>query len=593
MADDLVLDAWAGISHKRGLSGKTAQGWAAPTWIGDHRRRLTAYVILQAYLDNCARHFAAVDTVADKSERREYGDAALLVHVARQKLLGEDPQLVVDAADTQLDPEPGPDDEPEDAEALALRRDVEAAVDRQEWLRAWARDERLRLKMVEVEDDAIGLGDGVYVLGWATAKRRARLRIFDPGFYFPVLDDGDEDDFPKTVHIAWELPPDGPEDGRKRVRRITYRLVRRDEEARLNYHRPDDDPATMTCLLSDGIFTLRGTDSDVTALEDSRADWLLNEEGQPIVDVDLQVDFIPVIHLPNTVGLKEHYGRSLLVSVAQILDDMHALDTDISKAAATTGSPPISVSGALLPQGDKATVATYGPGQLYRLADGGRMDVVDTSAGLVALQGLMDSLLTRLSTNARVPGEVLGRVKASDVASGFLMALSFGPLQGLVEDMRLVRDEKYRLLLKFVQRMAIQYGELEAGPALDAFVSFGSYMPSDLPGVVDTITRLLAAKAISTITAVTMLVEAGLPIEDAGEEVERIRRENFEAAVALLEASGDEDAVRSYLDLEGPPPEPPQERPAGVPPGGVVLPQPTGAQTGAGGQPAVNPALTP
>lgn len=589
MANDLILDAWAGLSHKRGLSGQAIRGWAAPTWVGEHRRRLTAYVVLQAYLDNCARHFASVDTEAAQRERREYGDAALLVHVARQKLLGEDPQLVVEAADTQLDPEPGEGDPPEDDEARLRRSEVEAARERQEWLRKWARDERFRLKMVEVEDDAVGLGDGVYVLGWDTTKRRARLRLFDPGFYFPVLDDGDEDDFPKTVHVAWELPPVSVEDTRKRIRRITWRLVRLDVETRRAYQRADDDPAQWTCLLSDGIWTLRGDDSDVDALSPDRGDYLLNDEGQPIRDVDLQLDFIPVIHVPNTMGLKDHYGRSLLVSVAQILDDLHALDTDVAKSAATTGSPPISVSGALLPTGDNAKVATYGPGQLYRLGDGGRMDVVDTSAGLAALQALGDGLLERLSTNARVPAEVLGRVKASDVASGFLMALSFGPLQGLVDDMRLVRDEKYRLLLKFVQRMAVQYGELDRGPAMDAFVAFGSYMPSDLPGIVQTVTQLLQARAISTTTAVTMLLEAGLPIEDAAEEVERIRAENFEQAVALLEATADEQAVRDYLGLEGPPPEGPEETPPEPPPGTIVLPQPTAAAD----QPAVNPALTP
>lgn len=589
MADDLQLDTWSGISHKRNLSGKTVPGWQLPTWIGDHRRRLSAYTILQAYLSNVARHFAAADNVAARSERREYGDAALLVHVARQKLLGEDPQLVVADADTQLEAVPGPEDAPEDDEARMLRATVEAALERQEWLRDWATSERLRLKMVEVEDDAIGLGDGVYVLGWSPAKKRARLRLFDPGFYFPVLDDGDEDDFPKTVHIAWELPPSkDPSDTRVRVRRITYRLVRLDAEVRRAYQLADDDPATMTCLLSDGVWTLRGDDSDVDALSDNRADWLLNEEGQPIKDVDLQIDFIPVVHMPNTVGLKDHYGRSILLEVAQILDDLHALDTDVAKSAGTTGSPPIAVSGALLPGKDKdgkdAAVATYGPGQLYRLGDGGRMDVVDTSAGLTALQALGDNLLARLSTNARVPAEVLGRVKASDVASGFLMALSFGPLQGLVEDMRLVRDEKYRLLLKFVQRMAIQYRELPAGEALEAFVSFGTYMPSDLPGVVLTVTSLLNAHAISTTTAVVMLVEAGLPIEDAAAEVEAIRAEHLEAAVLLLEASGDEQAVRDYLGLDGEPPEAPQEAVPPPAPGTIVLPPPTPAP--------VNPVLT-
>jgi hypothetical protein len=169
------------------------------------------------------------------------------------------------------------------------------------------------------------------------------------------------------------------------------------------------------------------------------------------------------------------------------------------------------------------------------------------------------------------------------------MALSFGPLQGLVDDMRLVRDEKYRLLLKFVQRMAIQYGELPAGPALDAWVAFGTYMPSDLPGVVLTVTSLLNAHAISTQTAVTMLVEAGLPIEDAAEEVDRIRGEHFEAAALLLDATGDEEAVREYLGLEGPPPEP---KPIPAPPG-VILPAPVpGGPPAPQPTPPVNPVLT-
>jgi hypothetical protein len=570
--DELVLDEWAALSHKRALSGAVVRGWMPPSWIGGHQRRLTAYRILQAYLDNVARHFAAGDTPAARAERREYGDAELLVAVARQKLLGDDVQLVVEDADRDL-----PDlaeGEVEDPEAAALRADVEAAQERQEWLRDWARSERLRLKMTEVERDSISLGDGIYVLGWSNTKRRARLRIFDPGFYFPVLDDGDEDDFPRTVHIAWELTPDGPDDNRTRIRRMTYRLVPLDADRRLPYQRPDDDAASVTCLYSDAVFTLRGDDRDVMALDDSRGDYLLNEDGDEIRDLDLGIDFIPVVHVPNTVGLKGHYGRSLLLSVAQILDDLHASDTDVSKSAATTGQPPISVSGAIVPQGDTkdgmAKVTTYGPGQMYRLGDGGQMNVLDTSGGLEALLNLQDKLLDRLSTNARVPGEVLGRVQASDVASGFLMALSFGPLQGLVEDMRLVRDEKYRLLLKFVQRMAVVAGELPAGPALDAFVAFGSYMPSDVPGVVQSVTQLLNAKAISRLTAINMLVEAGLPIEDAQEELERIEAEDFEGASQLLEASGDEEAVRERLGLEGPPPQAPAPT---APPGTVVLPE--------------------
>jgi hypothetical protein len=117
-------------------------------------------------------------------------------------------------------------------------------------------------------------------------------------------------------------------------------------------------------------------------------------------------------------------------------------------------------------------------------------------------------------------------------------------------------------------------------------------MPSDIPGVVQTVTQLLIAHAISTLTAVQMLVDAGLPVEDAAEEVERIRAEHFEAAVQLLEASADEQAVRDYLGMEGPPPTPATEQPAAAPPGGIVLPGAPAQPGQPGGQPPVNPALT-
>lgn len=580
-SDELVLDQWAPLSHKRGLSEQATMGWMAPSWTGEHARRLAAYRILSAYIDNVARHFSSGVTPKDRSERREYGDAALLVHVTRSKLLGDDVSIVVEDADLELDEETPPED--------AAR--ITQAQERQEWLTDWARDVRFRLKMVEVEGDAVGLGDGVYVLGWSQSKGRPVLRLFDPGFYFPVLSDGDEDEYPSTVHIAWEIPTEGADDARKRIRRITYRLVRRDAEARLPYQSPDEAPATMTCQLSDGIFTLQGSDRDVDALDGSRAEWLLNEDGAEIRDLDLGIDFLPVVHVPNTVALKEHYGRSILLAVAQVLDDLHATDTDVSRAAATAGSPPITASGLALPTAKNGNepgpaVATYGPGQMFSLGDNGRMDVLDTSGGLRALLELEANLLRRLSVNARIPEEVLGRINAGDVASGFLMALSFGPLQGLIDEMRLVRDEKYRLLLKFVQRLAIVGGALPAGDPPTAWVAFGSYLPSDLPGVVDTVTRLLTAKAISRRTALAMLVEAGLPIEDASEELVRIEAEDLDAANALLEATGDEQVVRDRLGLEGPPPPAPA---AGAPAGGLVLelpgttPTPTPTPTPTGG----------
>lgn len=541
-AQDLVLDAWASLNHKDVMAPRPAStGWAAPLWVGDHQRRLTAYKVLQSYIDNCSRHFLLAASEDDKKARREYGDAALLVDVMRSALLGETVELVVEGAADALpeDPEPG---------ALAAQ---EAAQARQELLRDWATAERLLLKLNECERNVIGLGDGIYTLGWSNAKRRPRLRVFDPGFYFPVLDDGDEDDYPQRIHIAWELPA---EEGRPlRLRRITWELLPV-EEWRPPYNAPDDPPATTACFLSDAVFTVEQGD-EVDALSEQRADWQVNEDGDELRLLNLGIDFIPVVHVPNTVALLQHYGRAGLMAVAQILDDLQANDTDLQRASATTGVPAIVVKGQVInnPQGK---VPTVGPGALYNVPEGGGMDVLDTSQSLTALLAYGDELLKRLSTNARIPQEVLGRVSAAEVPSGFAMALAFGPLAGLIDEMRLVREEKYGLLLKFAQRLMMIGGSLPAGIAEPANLSFGSYLPSDQPGTVSMVTQLLQAKAVSRLTALRMLIDAGLPIEDAEEEVGRIDAEDVEGATAFLQATGDEAATRQRLGLEGEGPRP-------------------------------------
>ncbi|MBT2505922.1 hypothetical protein J7I98_08440 [Streptomyces sp. ISL-98] len=46
-----------------------------------------------------------------------------------------------------------------------------------------------------------------------------------------------------------------------------------------------------------------------------------------------------------------------------------------------------------------------------------------------------------------------------------------------------------------------------------------------------------------------MLQDAGYPIEDAQQEIERIEARAFEAAARLADATGDNAAVRAYLGL--------------------------------------------
>ncbi|MER6031845.1 hypothetical protein [Streptomyces sp. NPDC001851] len=50
-------------------------------------------------------------------------------------------------------------------------------------------------------------------------------------------------------------------------------------------------------------------------------------------------------------------------------------------------------------------------------------------------------------------------------------------------------------------------------------------------------------------TAVRMLQEAGYPIEDIAEEIERIQKRAFDQAARLADATGDNGVVREYLGL--------------------------------------------
>lgn len=633
-----VLDAWAALSFKRDTAWKlrsSERALAPMSWVGqDDRRRIEAYLLLSAYFQNVARLFAPAETTdEERRSTREYGDAALLVKTARTAVLGEDQSIVVDGASDDPGEEPelpeGADDdrraefEAEHAEWVTRRAEVDAAAEREEWLRDWASSqvERLTSKMMEVETDAQKLGDGVYVLGWSPSKRRVRLRIYDPASYFPVLDpSAAEDEFPRRVHIAWEFEQGLGTERRRFVRRLTWELapirpleddrgdllegdggglvfaddVRADEFGRPFRMLPySDEPVYETCYHSDGTWEV--TDADLDSLTEKAARWAIDDAGRLVRGVDLGIDFLPVVHLPNTVAIKDHFGEALITSLSQILDDLSAADTDSAKSADLVGVPMIGVSGVVVD--DEVTVR---PGALLRMGSEGKLSVVDISGGLVALGKHVDRLLDRLSTNARLPDAVLGRIDPADISSGFHMALTFGPMRSLVAEQRLVRDEKYPLLLKFQQRWSLvagaaarrenrKLGPWELDPdsgVLDARIEFGSFLPNDGKSLVDLVVALFGAKLLSRKGALRLLVAGGVLDVDLADAMLEAQHEDFAAALQLLEATGDEAAVFEYLGLDPPVDEPAVEPDlsgdGGVPPfpGSTAPPGPPAAGSG-------------
>lgn len=545
MVRPFIADAYAFLNFKTATLPVTGRPPGAPSWVDDiDARRLTAYALLGAYRHNCAANYMpdpspssvreivqrdiaegrATDPPDYRDKLREYGHAGLLVSQARSLLLGDEQTIdVPDARDPAADATP-------DEKAVAVRAQEFAA-----WLEQWAEDEMLRLRLHGMEENACGDGDGVLALGWDERRNRPRLRKYDPGFYFPDLT-ADDLDYPTTVHVAWAIVD---ADGVEWLRRQTWTLVDIPADVAppaYPWQDPDEPASTQTCLYSDGQWRVDRLRDNATVytLPDDAAIWRIRNEDQGI-------DFLPVVHVPNTPDDEGHFGRSILLATAQILDDLSRTDSDLQTGSEVAGSTPLIQTGGLPSFGG-------GPGTVLTGSDA---RYLDTSRNLDALLKYDDHLLDVLSVNSRLAAALLGRVKPNEVPSGYALELGFAATRNLIREMRLVRDAKYALLCKFVLRLAQAHGLLPAGPTPKATVSLGSFLPADKTAAVDRLSKLLPVHGVSVRTAVQELIEVGFPIDDAEAEVDRILAEWGQLAVEAVEATGDVAAGRKILGLDG------------------------------------------
>jgi hypothetical protein len=599
---ELITDVWSWLDYKPAMADPRRPGrntWAELTrsWVPDEDlRRLAAYRLLAAYDSNQAGQLAAVMGDDEAGiERRELGDASKLVDTALGYLLGS--QQVISVAGAEHT-----DDQPT-AEAAAL------AV--QDKLRAWAEKEMLPLRLQQAERTAILLGDAVYTLAWEPGKDRVLLRTWDPGLYFPEWpEDGEQDgaEFPLCVHLAWELPEDKRRGLKTRLRRVTYELgpispasrrgAAKDGSPAREYLYTDNGdpmlvkgdarnadtgiitrtypwapnrPSPWTCFLTDAewdLDDLRHTDL-LYDLPVHKARYRVRSDGEVLDRLDLMVDFIPLVHITNSIPASgEHWGKPTVATVLQALDELSATDTDGSGASATTGSPIIGLAGARLPI-DRATgqplPVKVRAGTVWQLNDNGRMDVLDTSAQLAELRARVDHILDRIAANSRLTAAGLGTLDPTALPSGYALQLALGPLDSLVAAMRLARTHKYAVLLRMVQRLH-QAGQAEgwpAGESLPARLMWGPHTPTDRAAVLDQVVKAVGAGVLSVETGIRMLIDAGYPIDDAQAEIERIQSRAFEAAARLADATGDNAAVREYLGLPKAGPELPRISPNG------------------------------
>ncbi|MEZ7005680.1 hypothetical protein [Streptomyces sp. AD55] len=596
----VIIDGWSWLNYKpifsdgRGMPNRRAFPEAQATWVpAEDERRLAAYKLLAAYDQNQAAELAEITDGDQARDRREFGDPSMFVDTLVSHVLGRDQTIVVPGAEHDDPEQPDPD--------------TIAAEHVQTLLRDWAKTELLAMRMQQTERKAVCLGDGVYRLAWDPGKRRVTVRAVDPGFYFPVIsEDSDGGEYPERVHFAWELPEDPKRGLKARLRRITYELgpigpatapgvdkdgrpVRatrtvEDPAGELTpvlgqgdtldpgtglIHRQyawSTEPSTVTCYLTDATWELgdlKGSNLDVDNLPASGAVYATRSDGEVLHQLDLMIDFIPVIHMPNTVpSAEEHWGQSSLAKVLQVFDELQGADTDAARASATTGLPMVGISGVT----DSRAQYSVGPGAVFTLGESGRLTTVDTSPALKELRAHRHDLTDRASTIARLPAITLGTVDPTKAPSGYAMQLSLGPLDSLIAGMRLARAHKYALLLKMVQRLHLagQHPDWQGVTPLPAEMAFGPYTPTDKAAVLEQVTGAYEVGVMSLETAVRMLQEAGYPIDDAVREIQQIQSRQFEKARALADALGNPEAVARFLGLQAPatPPAPAPQLPA-------------------------------
>jgi len=177
-----VIDAWSWLNYKPlysdnlGMPNRRAFPEAHAMWVpAADERRLAAYKLLTAYDKNQVAELSAFVDGETARDRREFGDPSMFVDTITSHVLGDEQTLTVPGAEKAGGDQSTP--EAETAERV------------QTLLREWADEELLPMRLLQTERKAVVLGDGVYLLHWDPDKQRVRVRTYDPGFYFPVIDE--------------------------------------------------------------------------------------------------------------------------------------------------------------------------------------------------------------------------------------------------------------------------------------------------------------------------------------------------------------------------------------------------------------------
>lgn len=600
------LDQYSGFDHKHSMHADWTMGGKIPSWVPEtDRRRLLAYLTARAYRETVARFTLADDNTELQKVWREWGDAPAMSDRTAAATLGDDITVKVVDADLRLPPEPDfpaqpfvPSD-PHPVEAASYdaqmrvweaqsvmaieeweRRQMAQPMKRarQKWMRHWAFEENWEGKVREAETElTTPLGDSVAVFSIPHRPEGSgdltpdalwpKMKIWEPDAYFPVFPEDDITADPEKVHFAYEYETlNNRGETQRMLRRVTYELVDVVDETtgepiirEYPYkHENVNIRSGKTCVMSDGTWELdkfnKRTMSQLDDLSPEAAVWAdsgeLDDEGNPVPlrDFDLWIHEMPIVHQPSDLSYLTHFGRSIYSFYAQLLDEIALNDSDGARAADLTGQPILALEEGKLADNGTGSV-TYEVGSVLE----GKISKVEMADATLALMKRAEYLRRHLSAVTGLPEGVLGHVQANQMVAGVSILLTFTPYKQLIERRRLSRGPRLARHYRLLQMLSTVAGlpEFVADPELhDIEIQFGSYIPTDLSSLVDTIVALADRGLMTESVAMRLIENAGMEIGDIDAVVADLQMRRVDEAAVMVQIAGRKYAMAKTLGID-------------------------------------------
>jgi hypothetical protein len=480
-----VYDIYAAIlNFKRSISVFNRPGIDFYYIPEDHLRRLKAYEILESFYYNYSRDyrfFPESGSVSQNDSILEPGDAAWVCDTIKSKLLGNGAVIAADLPEElqNVDVETLP------AELQSLQENI---LEREKMMRSWWKKQNIFLKIDENERKCSYLGDCAYLVEWVTKKENGveigypDLRTYDPGFVFPFFNCNDES-LERNGQLVQDRVIIGWQDISKAIMdnigSDQYFVIFRDI-----YELRIDKDGNKKCWRKHGYYKYNSSEEvDIYNLID---DNILNNDDKQWLD--LGIDFMPVVVIPNITVQGHDFGLSNLHFILGMIDAIINTDTDLTKNSEKLGGATVFLAGknisfAIDPTTGKPVPVEIQPNTMYALGEGGDANLLDTSAMQKALLDTKDVIEKKLLRNSHITEIGAGVLDIGQIST-LSIKLLMQPLLDLIYPMRDQRNRYYSTIFFYVQRLYQIFGNVEQkkvfdGDIFDFIIKFGNLLPGD------------------------------------------------------------------------------------------------------------------